>query len=401
MHAFRSHRDTPGMFRGHLTFGLPDNPICWLLGHSARVEIVEPNYIPPYRVVRCRWCDRQYHSPLTEKVIADMIDELVATGTPRHSARRDAVHNLEARQVANVRELGPKAVAASIEGRDPGWSTHERRGEFNVEAVWYPRYHRQTWRPRQILNNLGFRLHTGGRGSETPIDASLHLGLGSVYASTSLGGRVTEWVGRGHKRQLSVQTHSGSLWWQVWYDDDGGNDTYHRCDKWRQPRVWPWSAGRRKHRGWMCLRSGNIALNPAEALWGHRDYKREPVESPVVVGVPVGEFPGDTYLVELTLERTWRQRDHGPRWFRRATPTGYSVAWDTRGHCNGIPVRNDSWKGDEVLASGVRLPDELDAVASAAAGDGAWQAAAVRLIVEQIKRDRRHYGYVPPRTAAG
>lgn len=394
MHRFTSHGDRAGMFRGHLYFSLPENPICWLLGHKAKVTIVEPKYSDPYRVVRCLWCDRRYGGDpeVLASVRDDHIADLVAGGMPLHQARPEAGKRIQASQVATVRELGASTVAASIEGRDPGWGTRgDDRSSVSLEAVWYPRYYSKTWRWRRVLDNLGFRFHTGGRGSETPVDAAVHLGVASAYVSTSLFGRLAEWAGRGHKRQLSLNTHGGSLWWQLWYDDDGGNDSYHRCDSWRQPKLWPWSAGRRKHRSWMCLRAGSIDLNPASALWGRRLYQREPlVDEPVVVAVPVGEFPGDTYLVGLTLERTWLQRDHGPAFARRRTPQGYSVDWDTRGHCNGIPVRNHDWKGDEVLASSVRLPDGVSAM-------GDWTAVAVDLIVTQILRDRRHYGYVPPK----
>lgn len=400
MRQFRSHQNKPGLFRWHLHFGLPDNPICWLFGHRAVVTIVEPKYIEPYRMVRCRWCDRQHHSTLAPTVLEDRMTALVADGLPPHEARRQAGLQLQAEQVATIRELGAKQVAASIEGRDPGWSSHERDESINIEAVFYPKYYAKRWAegPRARLgmigDNLGFRFHTGGRGSETPVDAAVHFGLGSVYLSTSLFGRFTEWVGRGHKRELSVKTHDGSLWWQVWYDDDGGNDSYHRCDSRRRPRLWPWSAGRRKHRGWMCLRNGNLELNPADAVWGRASFHREALESPIVVAVPVGEFPGDTYPVELTLEREQLFREHGPAFARRVLSDRFTVSWDARDYCKGIPVRNHDWKGDEVLASGVSLPDGYDPA------DGRWPELAVEQIVEQVKRDRRHFGYVPPRTPA-
>lgn len=385
MHRFRSHQNTPGMFRGHLHFGVPVNPVCWLLGHRAKVTVVEPKFSDPYRVIRCTVCDRRHNDPAIEQMaIADYMEQGMS--------RRDAAKKVAAGQVETARR-DPRMVGRGIDPRSPGWQGRESES-VNLEAVWYPTYYAKTWRWGRVIDNLGFRIHTGGRGSETPIDLSVHAGVGSVYLSTSMFGRATEFLGRGHKREFSLLTHGGTLWWQVWYDDDGGNDSYHDCDRWRTPRLWPWSAGRRKHRSWMCLRSGSIDLNPVSALWGRPTYHRTPTAaSPVVAAVPVGQFSGDTYLVELTLERTELRRDHGPRWARRGLRTGYNVDWDTRGHCNGIPVRNDSWKGDEVLASGVSLPDDVDP-----AGD-LWAAYAVDQIVAHIKNDRIHYGYTPPKDA--
>lgn len=239
---------------------------------------------------------------------------------------------------------------------------------------------------RPKIRTAGFRIHLGDRGSETPLDLMLDLGRVAVFGAFDCPGlgQVCERIGGGHKRDLSLQVHGGSLWWNLWYDDDGGHDAHHKCDSWRQPKLWPWSRGRRKHRGWMCLRDGNIDLNPLDALWGHRYFNYEDVEKRTAL-VPVGEFPGDEYEVDFTLQRQTRARRYGPRWVQHRSDEGWTASWE----CHpGLPVRNHDWKGDEILASAERV--------SSAEG---WLPEAVDSLVQRVKKDRRHYGYQPPRQA--
>lgn len=247
-----------------------------------------------------------------------------------------------------------------------------RRIEGKVEVAFRP-----------DLGKGGFRLHLGDRGSETPVDGMLDLGRVAIFWGINAPGlgRLCERIGRGHKRDLSLRIHDGKLWWKVWFDDDGGYDRHHNCDSWRQPKLWPWSAGRRKHRGWMCLRDGNIDLNPLDALWGHRYFHYEDVEKRAAL-VPVGEFPGDEYGVHFTLQRQTRGRNFGPAWARKRTDEGWAASWDAS---PGIPVRNHDWKGDEVLGSAERVPS----------ADG-WLPHAVNSLAERIRRDRIRYGYRPP-----
>lgn len=236
-------------------------------------------------------------------------------------------------------------------------------------------------------DSAGFRLHLGDRGSETPVDVMLDLNRVKVFAGINFPGlgAFCEWAGRGHKRDLLLRVAGGHLWWKLWFDDDGGHDRHHNCDSWRQPRVWPWSRGRRKHRGWMCLRDGNIALNPASALWGTPKFQREKVESRTALVAP-RQFDGDEYPVEVALERYEVRREHGPRWARRVLRSGFTAEWDTRGLCGGIPIRNHDWKGDEILAGthgGDVDPDR-------------WVADVVDQLVTSVRRDRERYGYRPP-----
>ena len=258
-----------------------------------------------------------------------------------------------------------------------------RRLEGKLEVAFPPK-----------ISSSGFRFHLGDRGSETPVDGMLDLGRVAVFWGINAPGlgRLCERIGRGHKRDLSLKVHDGTLWWRLWYDDDGGMDAYHRCDSWRRPKVWPWSAGRRKHRGWMCLRDGNIDLNPVDAFWGNKLWLRDETfpEQTVRALVPVGDFDGDEYEVDFTIERRMVRRQHGPAWARRVKRVDYSADAECR---PGIPVRNNSWKGDEILGWNVKVPAESVAA-------GTWVREAVERTVELVRRDRARYRYVPPRAEA-
>lgn len=243
--------------------------------------------------------------------------------------------------------------------------------------------------------SCGLRLHLGDRGSETPLDGSLDLGWVALFWGFNAPGlgRVCEIVGRGHKRDVSLKVHGGSLWWKLWYDDDGGMDCYHRCDSWRQPKLWPWSKGRRKHRGWMCLRDGNIDINPADAFWGGKLWLRDDdfPERTTRALVPVNDFPGDEYEVVFTLERREVRRKFGPVWAQKVKRVDYSA--DAECH-PGIPVRNHDWKGDEILGWKVK-------VSESSVADGTWVRDAVAGTVDFVRRDRKRYGYRPQSVASG
>lgn len=238
--------------------------------------------------------------------------------------------------------------------------------------------------------SAGFRFHIGDRGSETPVDGMLDLGWVALYWGFDAPGlgRLCERIGGGHKRDLSLRIFGGSLWWNLWYDDQGGNDSYHRCDSWRRPGVWPWSRGRRKHRGWMCLRDGNIDLNPIDALWGNSLWLKDETFTAQTARalVPVGDFDGDEYEVDFTLERRTVRRQHGPAWAQRVKRVDYSA--DAVG-C--IPVRNHAWKGDEILGWGAKVSEQ-------SVKDGTWIREAVAGTVDLVRRDRKHYDYRPTTT---
>lgn len=231
------------------------------------------------------------------------------------------------------------------------------------------------------------------RRIEGHLEIAFRPGLGKGGFRFPGLGLLCERIGRGHKRDISLKIHDGSLWWRLWYDDDGGMNSYHRCDSWRKPRVWPWSLGRRKHRGWMCLRDGNIDLNPIDAFWGSKLWLRDenyPGQTARAL-VPVGDFEGDEYEVDFTLERREVRRRNGPAWARRVKRVDYSA--DAK--CGpGIPVRNHDWKGDEILGWDARVSEQ-------SVKDGTWVAEAVAKTVDIVRRDRKHYQYTPPVVALG
>lgn len=233
--------------------------------------------------------------------------------------------------------------------------------------------------------HLGFRLHFGDRGSETPIDAMLGLWWISFFFGlrTNRLGQFCEWIGRGHKRNIALIFHHGQAWWELWYDDDDGYDQYHKCDKRRKPKLWPWSAGRTKYRSWMCLRKGNIDLNPLDALWGNRYYSYELLEEDTLL-IEINQFPGDEYLVDFKLQKMTRSRRHGPKWARRVEFIGYNAEWMINEENEGIPTQNHDWKGDNTLGSAVKIEDHVY-----------WRMEADTKLVAWVIKERKSRGYRP------
>jgi len=230
----------------------------------------------------------------------------------------------------------------------------------------------------------GFRLHFGDRGSETPVDIMLSFYWIAFFWSLNFKGLgdFCEKIGRGHKRNISLRVYSGQLWWELWHDDDGGHDRWHRdkCDSRRKPKIWPWSRYRDKHRSWMCLREGNIDLNPLTVLWGARYYHYETIDEQHI-WVHIDEFPGDRYHVRFKLQKQTRYREHGPKWAERKTDEGPTVDW---WHTPGIPTQNHSWKGDNTLGSGFSISDTTN-----------WEAAAVETLIKWVKEERVKRNYRP------
>lgn len=239
----------------------------------------------------------------------------------------------------------------------------------------------RTWR------NLGFKLHFGDRGSETPFHFNLYLWWISFYFSmnTTNMGRIFEWIGRGHKRDISLTVHNGQLWWKLWFDDDMGYDRHHECDKWRMPWWWPFR--NRKYRSWMCLRDGNIDLNPLNVWWGHPKFSYETIDELEEDVFGVYQFEGDVYDVTFKLEKGTQQREHGPRFARRPKHAGYYAHWECK---EGIPFRNHEWKGDCSYGSAVKIDGPVDT--------REWVGEAHRKLQEDIIEDRERCGYNPPRT---
>ncbi len=226
-------------------------------------------------------------------------------------------------------------------------------------------------------------LSLGDRGSETPVDIILGFFFVTFYVGLDWRGlgELCEKIGRGHKRELSLKVFDGDLWWRLWYNDAGGYDVYHKCDKWAKPKVWPWSAGPRKYRRWMCLREGSIDLNPIDTLWGSRKFVYEDVEKKTKT-LKMDQFPGDRYEVDFTLQRVYRKREHGPSWIQKKRFSHWAVAWNCE---KGIPHQNHDWKGDNVYASAERIDNPLN-----------WWVKANVSLRKRIERDRVKYNYRPP-----
>ena len=225
------------------------------------------------------------------------------------------------------------------------------------------------------------KMHIGDRGSDTPLDFIIGLWLVTFYLSFGSDRlrRFCTWLGRGHKRNLSLQVHNGSLWWELWYDGQCGYDQHHRCDKWRRPKLWPWSRGRAKYRSWMCLREGSIDLNPLDAIWGHRKYSYRDITEYRNPRLVVGEWDEDVYDVTFKLQRGTWAREHGPSWARGEVDKGYSVRWSSP---KGIPFRNHDWKGDNALSGGLPIHDHSN-----------WIEEAERGLRQKIRRERVRFNY--------
>ena len=263
------------------------------------------------------------------------------------------------------------------------------RGWLTVNDPDYMRqgvdYHLEVAYGRRKARSLGvgFRLHLGDKGSETPFHFDVYLYWFAIFFSmnTPHMGQIFNKIGRGHKRDISLRTHSGRLWWNLWFDDDMGYDRHHHCDKRRNPWWWPFR--NKKYRSWMCLRDGCIDLNPLDVMWGHRYYEYKNL------GVyeddfGVYQFEDDIYTVVFTLQHATRGRRHGPRWARKRTDAGYSVDWDCK---TGIPVQNhDWWKGDCTYASAVKIEDPHHN----------WLGQAHNALQEWVIKERQRNNYRPP-----
>jgi hypothetical protein len=199
----------------------------------------------------------------------------------------------------------------------------------------------------------GFRIHLGDRGSETPFHFDVYLWFIAIFFSmnTPRMGELFERVGRGHKRDISVRYHNDKIWWNLWYDNDDGYDNYHEDHRWVIPKFWPFR--NRKFRSWSCLRSGSIDVNPLNVWWGVRYYEYKTLDEDVLL-IEINQFKGDEYMVEFKVQEQFRGRRNGPKWVRRKTHEGYTAEWCCK---DGIPYRNHDWKGDNVYASAVSIPD--------------------------------------------
>jgi len=137
----------------------------------------------------------------------------------------------------------------------------------------------------------------------------------------------------------------------------------------------------------MCLRDGNLDLNPLDAIWGRRTYDGLRMYEEDAI-LHINQFPKDSYPVTLTLEKLYSRRRYGPTWVRRRKRAGYRVEWECK---QGVPFRNHSWKGDRHLGGSFALAAEpLDRV-----DVGDWVDQALAVLKADTIRDRERYGYHP------
>ncbi|MFB7867409.1 hypothetical protein [Streptomyces sp. NPDC056069] len=205
-------------------------------------------------------------------------------------------------------------------------------------------------------HTLGAGIKVGNRGSEHTLAAHVGLGpLGALFLHTERHGTFLQrWLNpTGYEsRVIDIAFHNGRVWWQLW----DRRDEHRATDP-----AW---------------QSGNANIHPAHYLFGERTAEvLEETKTDGTVWMP----DGTSYPVTLTLEKWQRGRRRG----RKCTT--WAISWDCPG---GIPVRNDSWKGDNTLGGGFSLPAE-------AAESRHWPAVACALIAKSCASDRARYDYHP------
>ncbi|WP_354643849.1 hypothetical protein [Kitasatospora camelliae] len=213
---------------------------------------------------------------------------------------------------------------------------------------------------RSTYRTLGATLKVGNDGSENALACSLRLGrLGALYLSSGdYGRRIQRRLNAGtyESRVIEVAAHDGSLWWKLWAPRDS------------------WTKGTPR---WM---DGNTVLNPIDRWLGPVRYSYEDVgpKRPGRVVMP----EGDVHEVTLQLQRQRKGRRRG------RSVESWTVDWTSS---PGIPTRNHSWKGDEVLGSGTDVSD-------AAVDAGRWAEEACARIAAAMSRDRSHHRWRGPST---
>lgn len=212
--------------------------------------------------------------------------------------------------------------------------------------------------------------------SENPLQLHVSLWFVAFWLSISLAGLngLIMKLTTGHKRKIGVTFHDGMMWWNLWYDNDAGWDTHHKCKYKSRPG--------KRYRGWACLRDGNLYLNPINNLWGMKYYSYKDVDHYTRL-VRFTDVPNDEYLVDFKLQEMWRGRRRGPKWATDRTFEGFIVDWNCE---KGIPTENNSYKGDCVYGSSLPIdPPPFG---------GPWIVQAETKLIEWIAIQRERYGYL-------
>jgi len=217
----------------------------------------------------------------------------------------------------------------------------------------------------------GFYIKIGNDASEYPFKTMLSVYFFAIFTSLSFKplDKVLLWIGNGHKRKVGLNFHDGMAWWNVWYDDDGGWDEYHKCEAKHRGKS---------YRGWACLREGNIHLNPLDFFWGGRYYSYTDIEERTKK-VRFSDVPADDRTVTFTLQEMRRSRRRGPKWVRHEEFVGHIVEWNC---VEGIPVENQTWKG------------RIYSAAFAIAFSPNWHLEAVVKLKDYIQAEREKNGYL-------
>lgn len=207
----------------------------------------------------------------------------------------------------------------------------------------------------------------GNRFSEQTLAAHLRLGrLAALYLHTEkLGWWVTAWLNPWSETSKLTGIHAGDgrAGWRLWANRWHGHE----------PDISePW---------W---RHTDINIRVLDRLLGPKRYSYTSVD--LNNGQPVTRvvrMPERDYLVKLTLQQCVLGRK---RQWRKRKQT-WNVEWETLGP--GIPFRTgNSWKGDDITASGVE-------VSNRSVRQGTWPAAAVAAIAVDMTRMRTNYGWDP------
>ena len=210
-------------------------------------------------------------------------------------------------------------------------------------------------------HSIGADFKVGNPGSENVLAGHIALGpLGALYVHTERFGQILQrrLNPTGYQsRETGFTIYHGRLSWQLWAKRDEHSPT--------DPK-------------WM---RGSVRIDPRHYVLGPKRNRKVSETDKVSAVVRMPE--GDTYDVLVHLEQWETRRTRG-----RAR-TYWTAQWDCE---KGIPVRNDSWKGDETFscAWGVQgiTPDTPR-----------WPLILAAKAAEQCSRDRSRYNYRAPEAA--
>lgn len=207
-------------------------------------------------------------------------------------------------------------------------------------------------------SGVGISATVGYAGDDHTLAGHVSLGrLGALYLhADGFGTRVQRRlnpVGY-NSRVTDVAVQDGRLRWRLWAKRDEHSAS---TPRWRD---------------------GSVVVDLRERLWGPLLYSYEPVGEPVAAMVRMPE--GDDHEVVLKLRRVRRGRKRG------VGELSWSADWSSK---NGIPFRNDSWKGNEVMAASVKVSD-------AAVKQDRWVAEACAGIAANVSAMRTRYQWRTP-----